>query len=297
MLKSRHLVVSEGFSDLAVLEIITFHIRDLSEVLVAAIWEGSLGLSLDAELREPLSCCLQATAEVMRAWDEGNGTAKVIEEAQESLVVFTTAAAAVERRDVPSLAPGAAVALDLQRILNALQQRLLPAAPSESVGSSQLPSGARRARPLCEDGSAVTGKFQQTRSPFRNHTCTVISDEQRNTPPDSHPCQVRENLSATSIAPLRTTSHYDSFEVNGSVGFPIWPRRPVETTNPMERVTREIKERIDVLEPRDAGLLTTGIAAAFYGSTRPSKYSGPTRREVETCSRTSCGRTIKLGGP
>ena len=134
MLKSRHLVVSEGFSDLAVLEVVTFHVRDLSEVLVAAIWEGSLGLSLDTELRAPLSSCLQTTAGVMRAWDEGNGTAKVIEDAQESLVVFTTAAAAVERRDVPSLAPGVAVALDLQRILNALQQRLLPAAPSESVG-------------------------------------------------------------------------------------------------------------------------------------------------------------------
>ncbi|MDJ0315427.1 aromatic acid exporter family protein [Arthrobacter sp. H35-D1] len=130
MVKSRHLIVSEGFDDLAVLEVITFHIRDLSEVLVAAIWEGSLELSLDVRLREPLSRCLQTIAEVMRAWDEGNETAKVLEEAQESLAVFISVAAVEERHDVPSLAPGIAVALDLQRILAALQQRLTPADPS-----------------------------------------------------------------------------------------------------------------------------------------------------------------------
>ena len=64
----------------------------------------------------------------------------------------------------------------------------------------------------------------------------------------------------------------------------------------MERVTKEIRERIDDLELRDEGLLTTVIAAAFYGSTRGSQYCGPTRIAVETCSRTSCGLILKLGG-
>lgn len=132
LLKSRHRVVSEGFEELAVLEIVTFHVRDLSEVLVAAIWEGSLDLGLDVELREPLSGCLKATAKVVRDWDEDHDTADALTAAHESMRFFTTAVGAREGYGITSLAPRVAVALDLQRILAALQHRLEPIAPSET---------------------------------------------------------------------------------------------------------------------------------------------------------------------
>ncbi len=130
-LKSRHHIVSEGFEDLTVLEVITFHIRDLSEVLVAAIWEGSLDLALKDELRQPLSDCLQSTAEVLRAWDEERDCAHAIESARQSVAVLTDAVGAEEKYDQLSMSPGVAVALDLQRILAALSSRLLPPERSE----------------------------------------------------------------------------------------------------------------------------------------------------------------------
>lgn len=68
---------------------------------------------------------------MVRDWDENHQTAEVLSAAHESLSVFTTAVAAIAGYDVPLLAPGVAVALDLQRILAALQHRLEPVAPSE----------------------------------------------------------------------------------------------------------------------------------------------------------------------
>lgn len=52
------------------MERITYYIRDLSEVLAAAIWDGPLNLHLKAELRESLSMCLTVTADVLRAWED-----------------------------------------------------------------------------------------------------------------------------------------------------------------------------------------------------------------------------------
>lgn len=125
LLRATHRVVSEGYNDLAVLEVITFHIRDLSEVLAAAIWGTSMDVALDLELGRPLRDCLEATAGVLRAWEENTKVQEAFEAAQERLANFTTALAARESSDVPALEPGVAMALDIQRILAALQQRLL----------------------------------------------------------------------------------------------------------------------------------------------------------------------------
>ncbi|WP_157375036.1 FUSC family protein [Arthrobacter alpinus] len=125
LLRATHRVVSEGYNDLAVLEVITFHIRDLSEVLAAAIWGTPLDVALDTELCGPLSNCMEATAGVLLAWEENTKVQDAFEAAQRRLANFTTVLAARESNDVPSLEPGVAIALDIQRILAALQQRLL----------------------------------------------------------------------------------------------------------------------------------------------------------------------------
>lgn len=123
--RSRNRLVSESFDDLAVLENITFHVRNLSEVLAAAIWEGPLALRLSPELCEPLSHCLQATAEVVRAWDEETADDDIFDTAGNSLADFTMAVASGREFESSALSPGAAVALDVQRILALLRRRLL----------------------------------------------------------------------------------------------------------------------------------------------------------------------------
>lgn len=125
-LRSRHRILADSHEDLALLENITFHVRDLSEVLAGAIWEGPLELRLRDGLREPLGSCLSATADVLRAWDDGNAGPDVFNEAAKSLSSLTDAVAATPASESASLAPGATVALDVRRILTALRRRLLP---------------------------------------------------------------------------------------------------------------------------------------------------------------------------
>ncbi|AIX99916.1 hypothetical protein ART_0318 [Arthrobacter sp. PAMC 25486] len=124
--RSRHRVLADSYEDLAVLESITFYVRDLTEVLAGAIWEGPLDLWLRDGLREPMERCLSATAAVLRAWDEGTVGPETFTGADKSLSALTEAVAATQSSDVAALAPGGAVALDMQRILNALRGRLVP---------------------------------------------------------------------------------------------------------------------------------------------------------------------------
>lgn len=131
--RSRHRIVAQTFDDLAVLERITHYIRDLSELLAAAIWAGPLNLHLKDELREPLSGCLTATAEVLQAWEEGAAMAGILDSADDSLAAFTTAVSAGTGRDVSAGTSGAAVALDVQRILGVLRSRLLPEDDSDHI--------------------------------------------------------------------------------------------------------------------------------------------------------------------
>lgn len=123
LLKSLHRILNERFNDLAVSEVRTFHRREPSDILAAAMWEEALDLALNVQLCEPLTGRLQATAQVVRAWEDDAGGEGAVETAREKVAAVTTAVAAGQRGEVPSLAPGLAVARDLQRILAALLQR------------------------------------------------------------------------------------------------------------------------------------------------------------------------------
>ncbi len=124
--RSRHRVLADSYEDLAALESITFYVRDLTEVLAGAIWEGPLDLWLRDGLREPMERCLSETARVLRAWDEGTVGPETFTGADESLSALRDAVAATPSSDVATLAPGGALALDMQRILNAVRGRLVP---------------------------------------------------------------------------------------------------------------------------------------------------------------------------
>lgn len=118
---------------MALLENITFHIRDLSEVLAAAIWEGPLDIRMGEGLREPLARCLSATANVLKAWEENSAGPEVFDEATKSVSALSDAVAAAPALDGGSLTPGATVALDIRRILTALRHRLLPESSAEEA--------------------------------------------------------------------------------------------------------------------------------------------------------------------
>ncbi|MHA7304209.1 FUSC family protein [Arthrobacter sp. TMN-49] len=124
-LRSRHRILSNSYADLAVLEDVTFHVRDLSEVLAGAIWEGPLDVRLRDGLREPLASCLSATADVLRAWDDGSAGSEVFDKAAKCLVNLTHTVATTPAFEGALLGPGATVALDVRRILTALRRRLL----------------------------------------------------------------------------------------------------------------------------------------------------------------------------
>ncbi|RAN74098.1 hypothetical protein B5P43_30310 [Bacillus sp. SRB_336] len=125
-LAARHHQVAESFDDLGVLENITFHVRDLTEVLAGAIWGGPLEIELQAELCAPMSDCLQALADVLTAWDNGAVMPEVFDTAVEALNGLTAALGNHSATDTSSLGPGAAVALDVRRILVVLRRRLIP---------------------------------------------------------------------------------------------------------------------------------------------------------------------------
>ncbi len=129
--RSRHQIVPASYEDLAVLENVTFYVRDLSEVLAGAIWEGPQGFRLGDGLREPLERSLSAIANILRAWEEEHALPPVFADAGHSLDVLAEAVAAThagapQSVNVGALASGAAAALDVQRILTALKQHLLP---------------------------------------------------------------------------------------------------------------------------------------------------------------------------
>lgn len=127
--RSRHGVVEDSYGDLAVLEDITFHVRDLSEVLAGAIWEGPNEFRLEVMLREPLGRCLSATAGLLQSWEDGDDPQESIDHVSTRLRALTDAvaashAAAPQGAGVGSLAPGGAAALDIQRIVTALTRHL-----------------------------------------------------------------------------------------------------------------------------------------------------------------------------
>ncbi|WP_287928416.1 aromatic acid exporter family protein [Arthrobacter sp.] len=123
---SRHRNVAESFDDLAVLENVTFHVRDLTEVLAGAIWGGPFDVDLKPELCAPMSDCLQAVADVLAEWEHGSIKPEMFDGALESLNGLTSALDEHSGAGASSLSPGAAVALDVQRILVSLRRRLFP---------------------------------------------------------------------------------------------------------------------------------------------------------------------------
>ncbi len=117
--------IGEDYQNLTELETITFHVRDLTDVLSATIWEGTYAAELPEALREPLSVTIEAVAAVFTARNAGDDITESVSQADEALDNLL-ASLDKQRELAPSaLTPTASISMDLRRIL-AIMRTAMP---------------------------------------------------------------------------------------------------------------------------------------------------------------------------
>ncbi len=123
--QSRRRILSENVADATVLDAVSFHVRDITEVLSTAVWGNSVDGVLDPELCKPMSACLQGIADLLKSWDSGTADQQAFDTTAAALKTLTSGLRSSAREEGLSLAPGAAVALDSERILRVLHHRII----------------------------------------------------------------------------------------------------------------------------------------------------------------------------
>ena len=115
--------MSGDYADLYDLETITFHVRDLTDVIAASIWERQFAADLPEHTREPLSEALRAIGNVLLARNAGDNTADAVAAADEALQ--TALSRLDQSRDAtPSaLSTAASAAISARRIVAIMAQR------------------------------------------------------------------------------------------------------------------------------------------------------------------------------
>lgn len=112
-----HHDLDEDYEALYALETVTFHVRDITEVVAAAIWSRHFHAELPEAMREPLSDALRAIGALLIAGEEGDDTEERIATANAALE------AALDRLDeqhtssLSKLSASAAVAMNARRII------------------------------------------------------------------------------------------------------------------------------------------------------------------------------------
>ncbi|EPR75495.1 Integral membrane protein [Leifsonia rubra CMS 76R] len=116
--------VGADFEDLAALERVTFHVRDLTEVLAGAVWGTPIRVELRSELRPSLSLALTAVSTLLRDWDS-EATQRAAYSAAADAVASLMNELDEKRDSAPATSIGAAtaIAIDVTRILAALNSR------------------------------------------------------------------------------------------------------------------------------------------------------------------------------
>ncbi|MBH0099326.1 FUSC family protein [Salinibacterium sp. NSLL150] len=117
--------VKADYEDLAALENVTFHVRDITDVLTGAVWGTPIKVQLRPELRPALSASLAALATALRDWDS-------VEEREEAHALAADALAALTAEldarkadaNATTMGASAAISMDIARILAALNARL-----------------------------------------------------------------------------------------------------------------------------------------------------------------------------
>jgi hypothetical protein len=127
--------LNQDYSDLYDLESITFHVRDLTDVIAGSIWDRSFDAELPEPLREPLADTLRAIGGVLVSRNAGEDVTGAVATAESALQ--TT----LERLDrlgdsAPSeLGTAASAAISARRIVAIMAQRPNGAAAGPATGS------------------------------------------------------------------------------------------------------------------------------------------------------------------
>jgi uncharacterized membrane protein YccC len=112
-----HRDLENDYLDLAELETITFHVRDLTEVLAASVWGGRVSAELPVEFLPPLSETLRAVAAVFSARNDGEDITDAVDQAEQALSVSMDRLNEARHGDDSDLSTAAAVVMNLRRIL------------------------------------------------------------------------------------------------------------------------------------------------------------------------------------
>ncbi|KFF58590.1 hypothetical protein JF66_17495 [Cryobacterium sp. MLB-32] len=125
------------FHDLAALETVTFHVRDLTEILAAAVWGKPFPVEIPAELCAPLSEAMHAVAKVLTAWDAQVGATKPFTDAENAVARLMARLDEHLDAGATALIPIASITMDFRRILTSLQPCIARHAEQVRVESTQ----------------------------------------------------------------------------------------------------------------------------------------------------------------
>ncbi|GAA1346999.1 hypothetical protein GCM10009611_25900 [Arthrobacter roseus] len=113
------------YADLVVLENVTFHIRDLSEVLAGAVWGKPFPVDLPVRLCPPLSEAMCAVAAVLKAWNDDEDPGGALQEAESALETLQQRLTEQRTEDNVPLSGAATITMALRRIVAAIRPRLV----------------------------------------------------------------------------------------------------------------------------------------------------------------------------
>jgi len=114
-LKKRDL--NTDYSDLYALDNVTFHVRNITDVLAASIWTRAFYAEVSDEMRQPLADLLQAIGAVLVAHNKGEGREDAVAEADAALTALLEKLDTHNDKAPSSRSAVSAVAMDARRIL------------------------------------------------------------------------------------------------------------------------------------------------------------------------------------
>ncbi|MBH0128815.1 FUSC family protein [Salinibacterium sp. NK8237] len=126
------------YDDLAALENVTFHVRDITDVLTGAVWGIPIKVQLRPELRPALSAALAAVATALNSWDSVEERHEAHDRATEALAALTAELDATkDTANATTMGASAAISMDIARILAALNTRLEQAEQLDEAASNE----------------------------------------------------------------------------------------------------------------------------------------------------------------
>lgn len=120
--------LQEDYDDLAALNVLGRHTRELAETMSAAIWSDPVPVGLPGQLRQPLSEALSRMAELVRAWDERAGATDALHRAEGAIERLNRHEHELPPADSAHAVLGTTM-FTLRRMLVVIEDRIAP--PSE----------------------------------------------------------------------------------------------------------------------------------------------------------------------